>query len=175
MGPGDLLTPLWDVVMPPNAFNGIMPIGSDVVAVNYVPPVDSGEADTYGLYVPPQTPSGRPMIRIFRDAASLPTPRHRPDGLNPQQDACTLAHEYGHHLSRSGRHRAPSYERAVSTALVDWPRLSDADKTAIFDEEARAWNFGRIELDKLGCDDWAAFEGRRHDGLANYRRFLGLP
>ena len=65
---------------------------------------------------------------------------HRPDTAQPEEDGCTLAHEYGHHLSRVGGHRPAGYEAAVDTPLVEWPNLTLEQKMLIFEEEERAWS-----------------------------------
>ena len=62
--PGNLLTALWELVMPPGKT-------TDTVIVNYVTPAD-GHADTNGLYLPVGTSKGGPMIRLYRLARSCP-------------------------------------------------------------------------------------------------------
>jgi hypothetical protein len=166
--PGDMLSALWDVVMPPDEFE-------NTVIVNYVAPIDANEADVNGQYRPFGAAGGRPQIYLFRPTESLPTVRHRPDPTQPEEDACTLAHEYGHHLSRLGGHRPAGYEPAVDTPLVDWPNLTGDQKSFIFDEEDRAWQLGRDVLARLGCDDWTMYDQRTRDGLSKYRELLGLP
>jgi hypothetical protein len=165
--PGELLTALWDIVMPPGEVE-------NTVIVNYVAPINSNEANVNGQYRPIGA-AGRPQILLFRPTALLPPVRYRPDDAMPEEDGCTLAHEFGHHLSRVGGHRPAGYEAAVDTPPVEWPNLTPEQRMFIFEEEVRAWRLGREVLARLGCDDWTRYEERTRDGLMKYRELLSLP
>lgn len=100
--------------------------------------------------------------------------------LDPLEEAITLAHEFGHYESFAAG-LSPGYEVArdlfgEEQRAVPPPasRLTLAQKQLILDEEQLAWTNGHAVLEALGFVDWVAFDTRERDGLAEYRRRLGL-
>jgi hypothetical protein len=104
---------------------------------------------------------GEPQINVYRD--------HRSDTVDDhERELITLAHEYGHAISHL-RGQRPREEMPEASA-----ELTPADKQAIQDEEARAWQYGREVLVAMGVTDFEVFEKRKADADAIYLGRLGL-
>jgi hypothetical protein len=95
-------------------------------------------------------------------------------------DSCTLAHEFGYALSFMAGEQCARY-----LEIIDRPDsghgdgemgagLSEADKALVFEEEYRAWEYGRRELQAVGFTEWSSFELDRLASLNDYRRRLAL-
>jgi hypothetical protein len=118
---------------------------------------------------------GLPHIWLWRrDRVPNPADQNVPDVVTqPMEDACILAHEYGHFLSERDGSRTPAYEAALDAfhaAQDEGGRaLSTNEQALVLDEETRAWDLGRQVLAELGVDEWRAFDERRERALASYR------
>lgn len=136
-----------------------------------------GDAVTYhsgwgfetGWYDPA---NGLPRIWLWRIGA-VPDPPGRPDlATQPLEDACTLAHQYGHFLSERAGNRTATYLAALDAFHEARRELSQEEQAEILAEEVRAWELGRQALAALGCNDWDGFEEWRWRGLSAYSRRL---
>lgn len=108
-----------------------------------------------------------PKIVLYRRDRTPPSAQD-PDLLTqPVQDACILAHEFGHFLSDPTDRLHPVYERARAGQP-----LTPEEKGHIVAEEEKAWNLGRAALADLGCNEWGEFERLRDRGLRTYREGL---
>jgi hypothetical protein len=168
MSPGDVFATLWEQIRNE---------GNERVDILYGVPKGSGEIDANGLYAPAGTArfQTRPRIMLFRAPGTLPTPLFEPDmTTDPTDEATTLSHEGGHRRSDVEGNRTAAYLAAVKTPNDGWPSMSVDAKRLIYEEEVRAWRYGRERLARLGCDDWAHFDDRERVGLANYRRLLAF-
>jgi hypothetical protein len=165
MIPKDVFEALWERV------------SDDGVDIEWRVPSLAQEADVNGCYLAPSVDGGfpqRPRIVLFREKARRPQYAGEPDFERPLEDVCTLAHEHGHYLSDEARQRNAAYVAAVKVPLDHWPGLPEATKLLIFEEEQRAWNYGRLTLTDLGFEDWGAFDERERADLATYERLLQL-
>jgi hypothetical protein len=149
--------------------------------VRYVGPEDVRDGEA-GYFHPRDDPrfSGSPEIAIMRrdfdhDKPSAPTSRRRDassvDRGGLFEELCTLAHEFGHSRSWRDGQRTEVYAEAV-IAFDKSATLSDVQRKAIMDEEERAWNFGRLELDFLGFSEWAGFRANQDRALRIYGEML---
>lgn len=121
----------------------------------------SEDAETRGYFVPNFNKTGEAKIQLFRN--------HRANTVDDyEQELITLAHEYGHAISHRNGQRP--WEEMPDPS----PDLTPAEKQAVQDEEARAWEYGREVLAELGISDFEAFEKRKADADAIYLRRLGL-
>jgi hypothetical protein len=88
------------------------------------------------------------------------------------EDACILAHEFGHLLSDERGERSEAYAAAVA---VFWahgqqrgPCPTPEERNLVVAEEKRAWANGRETLARLGVDEWVEFDAMRDEKLAGY-------
>jgi len=106
-----------------------------------------------------------PRIDIYRYGC---TPVHVPQcAVNmaaaspcPLDELISLVHELGHHESKL-------------RGLFCSPDNAKLEQT--YEEEIRAWSFGRTILAKTQYLDWSAFEERERRALDGYREGLNLP
>jgi hypothetical protein len=106
-----------------------------------------------------------PRIDIYRYGC---TPLHIPQcavdmaaaSPCPLDELISLAHELGHH------------ESALRGLFC---KPDDTKQEQTFEEEIRAWSFGRAILGKTQYLDWSAFEERERRALDGYREGLSLP
>jgi hypothetical protein len=112
--------------------------------------------------------AGAPSIRLYR-SGNLPDDVERPDLVTqPADDACILAYERGHFISDPIGDRSQSAYASFREALP----LTLAQKTAIFEEERRAWHNARLVLTRLGWTDWASFEAMQWRLIHGYSEGL---
>jgi hypothetical protein len=169
----------------------------DGVFVHYRGIMLNGEA---GYFASRHTEGRKPEIAIARPYyANDDTPARERIAGAPMpapdlvEELITLAHEYGHWQSYSGRTLRYDWERYFATAKkrdavsarVDGAaqrdalrvELNDDDRERIVREETMAWVIAREVLSELALDDdefWAAFERHAKQGLHNHRYRLGL-
>jgi len=102
--------------------------------------------------------------------------------FHPAEDAtmvetCWLAHEYGHHLSKTRGTRTPEYEAALGVFSqfrapphgVEVRCPTKAEQALILSEESLAWSNGYSVLKDLGVTEWTEFEDECERSLSNYR------
>ena len=112
-----------------------------------------------------------PRICLFRDPP--PSPHDKPElGEDALSDMITLAHEYGHFLSRSDLSDAKrkAYDEANVAYEKDPAELTPDQRARIMEEERRAWDFGGSELQKLDFQCWADLATHRVESLREYER-----
>lgn len=128
------------------------------------------------------------VIWIYRDDMNIPAPAMR--------ELVALAHEFGHALSHMRGEQKPDYKAAVlkydaklaaesgsqldsSTAALASQPMTKAEQVLVRDEEHRAWEYGREELEKRGLTDFSKFEEWRAEAMAiyeqNFERFSSPP
>jgi hypothetical protein len=119
------------------------------------------------------------VIWIYRDDESIPGPAMR--------ELVALAHEFGHALSHMRGEQTPDYKAAVmkydakltaesetqleadAAALASQP-MTEAEQDLVRDEEDRAWEYGREELERRGLTDFGKFDEWRAEAMAIYAR-----
>ena len=134
-----------------------------------------------------------------RRESDAPAPHPQPD---IHAEVITLAHEYGHFVSWSGRTERTEYElyaaiakrrdtiideefkkmpaglsrqecnERLRTALHD--RLDDDARDRILREETLAWQIGREVLTELTLANFELYDRRTKTGLHNHRYRLGI-
>lgn len=116
--------------------------------------------DERGEYVP-----SIPRIDIYRyeysdDDDLTPSTEMAQRAVDPLDELITLAHELGHHH--------------VWTALKSGRPFSEETPVESFEEEVKAWAWGRRILELEGFCAWAEFEARERDALKGYRDGLKI-
>lgn len=122
------------------------------------------------------------VIWIYRDDQNTPGPAMR--------ELVALAHEFGHALSHMRGKQTPNYKAAVmkydaklaaasgthleadAAALASQP-MTEAEQDLVRDEECRAWDYGREELEGRGLTDFRKFDEWRAEAMAIYERNFG--
>ena len=126
-----------------------------------------------------------PTIRIHR--AEVPSPDWEPAPDATVEEACNLAHEYGHHLSAEGGTRTAAYDSALEV-FNSWhhPQAgaqglrcpTREEQGLVLGEERIAWAHAEAVLSDLGVTEWSAFTALREKSLAAYTeqfRNMELP
>lgn len=146
------------------------------IFVHYIEP-EEGRIGEAGHFHPRDHDQERPQIAIVRPGCgrskSAPS-KQRQDGtvVSRQEllvEVCNLAHEFGHSRSWRDGERTKDYDEAVLAFDQGLP-LSEVQQKLMLEEEERAWNYARLELDLLGFGDWARFDAMRACGLDAYRQ-----
>ena len=126
-----------------------------------------------------------PTICIHR--AVVPSPDWEPARDATVEEACNLAHEYGHHLSAKGGTRTAAYASALEV-FNSWlhPQTGPEglrcptreEQELVLLEERIAWAHAETVLCDLGVTEWSAFTTLREKSLAAYAetfRRMELP
>lgn len=162
--PAECLGALWDLAQ--RELAGDAPGGRGAVVYH------SGWGFESGWYDPA---GGLPHIWLWR-IGKVPDPPASPDlSTQPLEDACTLAHEYGHFLSDRAGNRTAAYVAALDAFHGAGRALSQQEQAEILAEEVRAWEYGREALAALGCTDWDGFEECRWRWLSSYSKRFDRP
>lgn len=85
----------------------------------------------------------------------------------------TLAHEYGHVVSKRGQTPTDEWRRyreAEDRRRLRYP-ITKHDRDLIVAEESLAWAVGRELLTGLGFKDWTEYERREAVGIASYAQY----
>jgi hypothetical protein len=107
-----------------------------------------------------------PQIWIRREPPPDDTDAPDPNGATVDE-LIALAHEVGHLTS----HRNGTY---VATYNRLGGQLTAEDRTAILEEEMRAWQHAATLLRAHGFDAWDAFDRKRGESLGVYIARLGI-
>jgi hypothetical protein len=162
-------------------FNRLWEQVSQECYVSYHGRLESNEIEDAWYSKDPWGNGSGPQIWIFWERAPdrkcAPVPQSQPDLVgNVLGDCCLLAHEYGHRLSDKAGNRNAAYLAALEQFDQGRgaPQMTPEEKAIIYGEEERAWALGRAVLVDLGFEDLGAFDTRRDEGLAEYRKRLAL-
>jgi hypothetical protein len=128
-------------------------------------------------YDPRKAPDGsrHPAITLQREGPP-PQPQWEPDLVTrPLEDACILAHEFGHLLSDEREERSAAYEAGLAVCYAyggsGGRPPTPEERALVVAEEERAWAYGQETLADLGVTDWAEFDAMRDKRLEEYRSF----
>ena len=135
----------------------------------------NGEEGTFG-----KDGLGTPVIQIQRAKGGLRISKEENnmaelvDSYNGSIDELyTLAHEYGHHLSKKEGNWTEDYERGRD--LINKDRIdlmSPEQKTAVFNEEKSAWDFAIRILTDSGWPNQDSVAAKAEHSLKTYREKL---
>jgi hypothetical protein len=120
-----------------------------------------GEEGIEGSFVPRSNPrSWIGDVTVYRAHEQVPG-----DAL---AELMTLVHECGHARSHLAGFASAEYRQVSDRVEDDGASLAPHAKTLVLQEEARAWIFGRKELDLVGFRDWNAYKKRIETDLGIY-------